>query len=612
MKVHIKKLLLILVVVISSCSKESVVQNEETVSEFRFNVLGIKDDYDIDQVASIGGQSKEPKIISQDIQDVSEGYEAIVSLEEVASGFGSKSIARNLNTKDKQAATIKTNVKFRVVFYTMADVLVGAVDGTIGSSSNSSTVILSRNTTYKYVAYSNNDTESPEAFDPATGNVTLSATRELLYEQGTYQVPATGNIINITFAFSRKSAAIELVFDARGMFGDIVKIDDTRFVSPDISLGSLNLLSGQTSSAGNISNPSQGFLKYETYNQTLYNERVKAVSFYFLALNQALPSQIKVRFNYPTITGDRRARDGFADNWGDNHYFNTTAGELDLTVNIPVSLNLKFTPGKKYRIYATVLMKGIEKGGNIWGRGNLYQRRRAPYVNGTQQPNSNPYQFKDDYMLRIHAGSNAYQTYSGSNANLVSGEWFTWTEIAQDDPCAKVFPAGYWKLPTTLDYTNLLASMTTVNVGGQDYSPIPNDGNYRNPYVVEQGGNPSSVVPVIRMAKFLAQSNTGVGSAEDQPYDNVRRITFMYFGRTGTGSSLQLDGLNARGYYWTSNADLTNTNNAYAYKLETTVAAAPNNAGHQNVSMEKSRRANIKCIKNSAFSLQNSHRPIAQ
>ena len=601
-------ILINLAILIQSCSKDRTANSFDTISKFKITINGINDTYDINKIGGTQTSSDNKSSTDQKI-NISDDMEAIISIAEVAP-IKNISASKLKAINEKIAANkevIKQGVTYRVVFYDLKNNYIGYVEGKLGT--NSTSLELYKNKTYKWFAYSHNDNILIPPFNINNNSIPLTPYRELLYASGEYTVPNNSEIIDLSFSFERKSAAYEVVVDGRGLFGEIAKIENTIY-DGILKNSSMDVLTTKVTQLENVINPSLPAEKYELYNDDKYRGRVKSVCFYTTEFGK-LPSSINITLAEPTITGDRWIHDGFSKKWGDDHFFENK--NLKLTVNNLQSLGLTSAPGKKFRIYATILMSGKDIAGNTWGRGNVYNYKRVNH--------NSP--FYGEHMMRVHAGSNAYETYktSGSNyiINDIAGEYFSWEQASA--ACRSIFPQGYWKLPTRSNFESLKNAMETVSIESKSYigtinnasnlnSSSTSSSSLKNPYVISQGGNPTTIAPPIYMAKFFLNSSPG---ETDLPYDNVNRLTFMYFG-IGNPTSNNLTGFNSEGYYWTADEVTSNTKNAYVYKMTNS-----NGGTFSATSIAKTMKATAKCIKDPSFKLnvfENgtkaniSHRPI--
>lgn len=630
-----KSLLFIFILLFTSCKKDFT--NEEVaISQFSFNITGIKDTEELGNRAATASESM-PYVIQQEVKKIGEGMEAIVSIAEVTSNtidpvIKNKNVAAKEEKQTPTSDTLVAKATFRVLVYNLDDTYVGQVNSAVGSPS-SSRLKLYKNVTYKYRAYSHNDSEAIPAMINNT-DIPLDYSRELIVCNGTFQVPEDSDLIKLDLEFQRKSSAIEVVIDARGMYGDIENIDLIEY-NTSIKEGAVDVITyDAVENNSRRSTTSQPGSALKTYNYESYNNRVKSVTFFSLAKGN-LPDRITVTLVRPTITGDRRSLDGFASDWGDDHYFKDRTLQLDVE-NLS-ALNLPLLPGKKYRIYATILMSGKEIGGNIWGRGNLYERKRTvkrfvPGPKGTSTLSGDP--FLNHFMMRVHAGSNQYETIK----HEISGEYFPKPTEGESDPCSQAFPQGYWKIPSKEDYEKLFTALDTINthtrtsgrnsnakIGtvifgkkdtkddryqGSEYSSKSTNINSRNPFIASHGG--------LYMAKFLLNSNSvdfnsnnqyGPNKADD-PYDgNENRLTFLYFGKINSANTTS--DFNKAGHYWTSSSP--------RIALKLSIPKDGDAKAYSFVTMLDNEQANIKCVRNNKFSLkvlnvaekdQVNHRPL--
>ncbi|GEM_PF-1215922 len=551
-----------------------------------FDVIGLEDESSVNlrakfQATPTTSLKGVPTVIAQEVIQSGEGdFDAVVTVTEEPLALpkasktgdrvhvtGSESQKSSLRAA---TATMTNGNRYRVVLYDNG-AYVTTMDAVAGTQFTFTGAY--RNRTYTWFAYSYNSSATMQALNSTTSpTVNVEGGSGFLYDSGSF---TTSNVMNgnnkFDITFDRKTANIELVVDARGMFGNILNITGNTTNASALKSGTFDLRTGTyggyTNNSSTVSFTASNFVDY---NNT-YGAMMKRMSFFTAAGGQPI-SNLGITLTNVQIEGDRRtppaAIPGSA-GWGDPHAFS------NITYNVPT-----FTPelGKRYRVAFTLVMTAKNVNNVLWARGNMYLH---PF---------------GDYRFRVHAASHVYGTVSTNSPFTTSeaaGEFFNWKALTavsnpsnvgtttSQDPCALVYPAGRWKMPTSAEATTLPTSTTIRTFQSAGSTAAVNNVN-----------DSPTLNRAVRRAQYLFSGN-------DQPYDPQNRLNFLLFGyRSETSNSYTINGFNSsssgNGYYWTSNQSSATLGTVL--RIEEGAGTPVRTEG-----MLKTRGANIKCVRNTLW-----------
>lgn len=467
-------------------------------------------------------------------------------------------------------SAMPTGSRYRVVLYA-SGVHVKTIDAIAGTPYSFTGANKSRE--YTWFAYSfNNSEQIPNLSDINNPSLTVAGASGFLYASGTLKTADAANTDNkLNVEFQRKTANIELILDARGMFGNILDVAGETVNAAALKSGTFNLKSGSYGSTylGNNGVVSFNVADFQNY-EIGQGAMLKRINFYTAAGDQPVQGWA-IKLNTLKIEGDRRTAPAAIPNaapWGDPHTF------TNLTLPVP-----DFTPqiGKKYRVILTLIMTPMTVQNVEWARGNLY------------------FAGPNDYRFRVHAASHVYGTVSTNTPYITSyaaGEFFNWkaltptslntvlgTTISQD-PCALVYPNGRWKMPTVAD------ARTLVNASGRSFEVAGSTG-----LVVNFPEN-SSLNRMVRRIQFTLDGS-------DWPYDSQRRLSFLLFGYRSVLNNVytvsEFNTSTGSGYYWTSEQASSATANVLRFFEASAVPIRVQ-------AIAKTYGANVRCVRNTQWS----------
>ncbi|WDF67049.1 FISUMP domain-containing protein [Sphingobacterium oryzagri] len=467
-------------------------------------------------------------------------------------------------------SVMPTGARYRVVLYANG-VHVTTIDAIAGTPFSFTGA--NRNREYTWFAYSFNNAEQiPNLTNNNNPSLTVAGASGFLYASGTLRTADAANTDNkLNLEFQRKTANIELILDARGMFGNILEIAGETVNAGALKSGTFNLKTGTYGSnfAGNnavVPFNTSNFQNYEIGRGAM----LKTTNFYTAAGGQPIQGW-SIKLNTLRIEGDRRVSPAAIPNaapWGDPHIFN------NLTLAIP-----EFTPqiGKKYRVILTLIMTPMTVQNVQWARGNLY------------------FAGPNDFRFRVHVASHVYGTVSTNTpytTSYAAGEFFNWKALiptslnsvvgttSSQDPCALVYPTGRWKMPTAND------ARTLINAAGRSFEIAGSTGA-----VVNSPEN-STLNRAVRRVQFALDGS-------DLPYDSQRRLSFLLFGYRSVLNDnytiSEFSNSSGNGYYWTSEQAASTTANVLRF-FEASATPIRIQA------IAKTFGANIRCIRDAQWS----------
>ncbi|OPB94414.1 hypothetical protein [Elizabethkingia ursingii] len=326
---------------------------------------------------------------------------------------------------------------FRVLVYNSNNQFVGSIDQIVKGTAV--TLDLVKGGSYKWYAFSFNDTNPLPAINPATLQVPV-ANKDLLYAQsiGTFTANAGDNHQVITF--NHAMAKINITIDAR-------------YVPASIGAVNVGFNSNTTYiKQGNFDLRAQSFTTTSSYT-------TGATDFQFTDTNSnSTGSFVKNTVLYT-------APDGAAINSGDftvkinSIVLDDFSGNtLTVTNNNPSYGSVTPLRGNGYNFRITI-QKGGLVGGTIWAAGNLY------YDPTTTDPNKK-YKIRPDDTTSRNANSywdTDYWPWGGITPTQSVG----FGTLPAYDPCKNVFPQNTWRMPTEteMDAINTLTTKQKVANG---------------------------------------------------------------------------------------------------------------------------------------------------
>lgn len=310
-----------------SCENASSTVVEEQNGDgttITFDVISLADE-SVENVQTIARSAatesvdSQPVIIAQEVSTTeSEGFDAVVTVTEQAdeqyandNNVINNRVYKSASSENRQSlplsasTTMATGIRYRVYLYENGN-YVATIHAVAGTQSIFTGAY--RNRTYTWFAYSYNSTaDIPALTNTTTPTLTIPGDSGFLYASGSF---TTSNVVNgnnkFNILFERKTSNIEVVIDARGMFGNILNLTGNSSNAAAVRSGTFNLLTGQygttyTGASTAVSFTSANFVNYNTE----YGAMMKRISFYTAAGGQPITGW-RFTFSALEIEGDRR------------------------------------------------------------------------------------------------------------------------------------------------------------------------------------------------------------------------------------------------------------------------------------------------------------------
>ncbi|MHA7608184.1 fimbrillin family protein [Elizabethkingia meningoseptica] len=414
-----------------------------TTSEARIviNVAGINDAEPQNATAGIKGKMTSvdgaAKIVGKNEVDFGNQMTGIVSMKQEASyspvsAVASSSTKAALSGARALTVPMTPGYKFRFVVYEKkADasfVYVSHLDYNAGDVSAPAAIDVSKGSTYKWVAYSYNNSNTMPVFDPNSG-IQSSAIEDLLYDSEEVTIPtgAGQKDVKADITFNHMLARVKL--ELRSLIGTISDNPKTHFQQQLFKQGVLDLKTGNINNITTATTPNPLSLTA--------SEAGSVYSAYFYTVGGQNITNLGILMDDVTVA-------------------NKPLPNGSAVIFAPV------TPvaGRSYTAKVEFAPKGGIIGNRQWARGNLF------YENGL-------YQIRTDDTTRRPLG------------NFRSTDFWRWgstlpnTGAASDnayvDACTKVLPANTWRTPVQADFEALMKVPRERVGGGDGYTRYKDD-----------------------------------------------------------------------------------------------------------------------------------------
>ncbi len=352
--------------------------------------------------------------------------DALISLEQdrkpVSSSLASSNNEVKATSRQTKAATspLPTNAKYRILLLDAQD---NILQNVVGSSGTDPNIPVNLGWTYKWLAFSTNETGSVPDVNSATKRFAKAdlTNKDILLASGTISIGAGENYLSIVL--KRQTARIRARVNVRGMFGTIAT--DTKLsiqnnastgINP-ITMGDLDIISGNFINVG----PVNGIVNAASMvNETVAEgASVKLASFYTLNTTPIAAKNLKFNFApLAIVLDDARVRT-----------FN----------NLTFGAEEAFTPSIGSSHFATLRLieSPIKINGIMWARTNLvYDANKL-----------------DQYRLKSNPG--------GSSSSTKDRDFWNWmaqtptSATANFDACNELYPKGTWKMPDLLTWESI-------------------------------------------------------------------------------------------------------------------------------------------------------------
>ncbi|QRY58273.1 hypothetical protein [Sphingobacterium siyangense] len=418
---------------ITSCSKDKNTAIEQSDDHEGTNLVlsisGINESND--DIKQASAASKENRLNVQSFSDVDvvssvETNTPYTPASELAVKSYSSSGQVAASNTNLRAAALGDGVKYRLYLLSADGTQVlSSQQYTVSSATPTGTITVTPGTTYKWVAFSYNNTEDITAITTANPTVTVD-NKDLLYASGNITIPNTPGVdVSLPILFEHKFSRIGIRLNTMGVFGPITSVGTIGLSNVSKKTATINVATGAftpatTSTAvtslslSDFTNVTPGFADDKiAYIYTAGTDQLTGVS--VSLSNVAIKHSDNVDRTFGSTTAITISYGNITPALGHSRVLLANVVESPLTVGSGASA-VKFA------------------------RSNLY------YTAG-----HNPYRFFAENKQRSDA--NSYFAYGATTpakfVNLAD----------RADPCALVYPANLWREATHAD----LAVLTTGN-----------------------------------------------------------------------------------------------------------------------------------------------------
>jgi len=343
---------------------------------------------------------------------------ALVSLEQDRKPLSNSSISPNegakASSRQTKAATspLPTNTKYRIL---LLDPQNNIIQNVVGSSDTDPNIPVNLGWTYKWVAFSTNETGSVPDVNNASKTFAKAnlTNKDILLASGSITIAEGDNYLSIVL--QRKTSHIRARVNVRGMFGNIatatrmsIENNASLGINP-MTMGGLDIVSGNFI---NVSPVNGAVVAAEMINETVAEgASVKLADFFTLNSTSIAAGNLKFKFApLAILLNDARIR---------------------TFKNLPFGAKEALTPaiGASHTATLRLIESPVKIKGIMWARTNLvYDSSKL-----------------DQYRLKSNPG--------GSSSSTKDKDFWNWMPqtptgaSANFDACKELYPKGTWKMP---------------------------------------------------------------------------------------------------------------------------------------------------------------------
>lgn len=340
----------------------------------------------------------------------------------------------------KKAVSMQTGKKYRILFYEVngANEIFRASEE-ITASSSRYLMKLAPNITYKWYAYSYDDTGSiPLPTNTSDPQIETRIDAPFLFDQGTVTTsPAAEHRVDIEF--EHQITKVEVKVDALQVYANNFVSLAANFVQLPLSTSAFSLKGGtlnptilsSTDYNGSVLFANDGSLAIQKSTNVLYTSTVL--------------SHIDVKFTEITINKS-----------GTNvELVNSSAPKTAAVGGFGPEVN------KLKRAVIYLKYKGGVIQNGEWAQGILYYDPTDP---------ANPYKISEPFMVGQTHDCNYYWNWNSLLPRSITKD----ANPNPGDPCGEVLPKGTWRTPTKTDFLNLNIAHANNPVNGAVYFDADN------------------------------------------------------------------------------------------------------------------------------------------
>lgn len=465
--------LLLICIIITSCKNET---QDNLILESKLTIQSISLENDEDPISindlkeNSNNINKSAALVKNSITNedlnleqstmvYSTEFDALVDINEnnlFSSNKNSNTSKLNKNYKIAIDQPIGNDIKFRLIIYKQSN-LTKPIYNSVLSKGNQPNISLIPGISYKWFAYSINETTVPNINSDGTIEKSDIANKDFMFASNTLTPSIGENYLQIIF--KRQVSRLEVTLNTRGIFGpmrdnsniSIGRGTGTSFTNL-IQTGDFNI---QTGLFTDIEEITSGISASEMtiVDSRWANAEKKAIFYSVENSNRTISANnLRVRINALSITLDDATIRTFNNN---------------TLVPINHASSLEISKGKIAKINVRLIENGILVNGLYWARTNLIYDASKLYGGSYTSTTSDAYRFRPN---------NNYVTPSNNEYWNQGSTTPTGTDYNSVDICTRVYPQSTWRKPTGVEFDNLIAQNSVIktkySLGNNTYQYI--------------------------------------------------------------------------------------------------------------------------------------------
>lgn len=437
-------ILIILPLLMLSCNKEPV--NSKTTNEkLIIQVAGIVDEYPT-KIALKASNNKSfnsfdanSKIITKELNGITlqlssgdmhtSSERKVLKQQHQPKVATAKSQLASKATSSTSIVAMENNVSYRLVLYVKNGNSMQFQQSLDLKSGRKTEIDIVKGQQYQWYAYSYN-TEHDLIPLNSTSNPAIASSfdKELLYDSGTFNLKNTGGH-QLLIKFKQQLSRIGLRINSKGIFGSISDVKVHHLTEINLSSSNFNLIDGVFAGVSQERKVNVG----DTISlRPLLGDKEIVEAYYYSSNPLTLPKNFQVNLSKLAVEYEDKSKEILIGENGKN----TSSQQLSFG-------DYEAAIGKSSVGNVNLIHSGVNVGGIVWAKGNLY------YDNG-------------NYKFRLSGLFNYFQNTNENTANLIKNyantDYWYWMSERPDesrsdwsqgkvDPCSKVYPANTWRMP---------------------------------------------------------------------------------------------------------------------------------------------------------------------
>ncbi|OPC66438.1 hypothetical protein BAY13_17020 [Elizabethkingia bruuniana] len=538
--------ILLIIILLHSCSERDNFHSGSNSGKtaITFNVKGVTDYENIPITHKINSSIARPFLSRQKDVDIQSYMGSLF-----AQRINNKVSTHNNPDINLQANTtpLETGIVYHIEIYDETDTnhtnALARLDAKVGEPL---TIQLDAGKKYNWYAYSTNETTIASVSEGVVSKENLK-NKDLLWANGNMLAQYGENSLMISFA--RETARVNVEINSRGMSGIMPNNTANRLlIAPDNSLlkyGDFNIFSAT------YSNKSEYTMQDITPVST-YGNAVKSYTLYTAEVETtAAAGEISLSMNDTDIVKSDS---------------NPNATIITIPSRNVTFQNLPFTPnkGNQYNLTVNLIETGITVGGVTWARSNLI------WIN--------------DGSIVYKTSADPFNGYYNIDSNAIYDFFYFSTALGvpDQDYCARLYPEGIWRIPTSTDFNRLIA-ISKSDVKLFNLNNQTNGGNslLGIRYALDDVSQVNPIYPPDAQDLFFVQGGYITASLRSSSHG---------FNRTSTASNVSIFGYYL--YLDGTAKGLFRINTRGPISSNSTVSMAPANE------TELSYGVNVRCVRN--------------